>query len=397
LAIHAKLPEMLSFENVPVVPCKPVGSKGNTNFGPVWPDWENQIIARHCRSNIPTDKIPEISSEAPMVIEEPMIWGGVLHRHFGHFIAEIAPRILQSLRDGTGDKFLYAVESRIIRTQSWDDVPGHFRPIINWLGLREENVEFCMVPMLVKQLEVAVQAEQLGRKNTPGEYLDLLDENTLRNNLTPVKNKYVFVSRARMPAHLGSHAAPDFFDATLAKLGVEIFYPEKHSLRDQLAVYAGAEHLIFAQGSAVHGLQLLGRGLKSVSVLNRSPETNMAILNLAPRCEQLNYINVAAYYFNLDGRRGIPIPRDGKAIFDTDALFKAFGALGLDLAKVWDQAEYMRAVNENLRIWLDASIQMLARRGYYGKQTRLIEDLRKSEFEDMSIYANSLIEKYSEQ
>jgi len=389
-----KLPAMQVFNDITVVPCKPAGSKGNKSFGPIWPNWNNQVIARHCRSNIPIDKCPEMPSGDCVPVHEPLIWGGVLHRHFGHFVAEIAPRILQSRRDCPSGKFLYAVDSRIMRSKSWEGVPGHFKPITEWFGLQQENVLFCRSVIKAKHLEVAVQAEQLGRKVPCAEYLDLLDENRIRNKLVPQQNKYVFVSRARMPARLGGNAAPDYFDTKLKELGVKIFYPEKHSLVDQLAIYSGAEKLIFAQGSAVHGLQLLGRGLMSVSILNRSPETGMAKFNLTPRCENLNYIDASRNYFNLDGRNGIPIPRDGKAIFETDVLFEEFKKLGLNLSTVWNQKEYLAAVEENLKLWLSDSLRELARRGYRGKQTRAIEELYRSGFEDASNFGKDLIKQY---
>ena len=381
---NQKLPPLQVFHDVDLIPCEQPGSGGNGGYGPIWPDWDSQTIARHCRGNRPFDTKPERPSSTPIMIDEPIIWGGFLHRHFGHFVSEIASRILQSRRDGSTEKFIYAADYGAIRAEGWSRVPGHFLPVVNWLGVKKENITLLKAHMKARQIEVAAQAEQLGRTGVGPAYLDLLDENTARNKLVPKAAKHVYVSRARLAPKLGGHAGDLYLVEALSKLGVEIFYPENHPISEQLAVYAGAEHLIISQGSAIHGLQLLGRGMKSISILNRTPNSILGVANIRPRCENLQYINAIQHFFVYTGRKDVPIPNLGKMVFDLDILFSTFKHMGLDLASVWNMADYKRSVDESLHQWVDGFIAELQRHGYHNPQTDLLKQFTDAGYPEIA-------------
>lgn len=374
-----KLPPLQVFHDVDIIACEQPGS-GNGGYGPIWPNWDEQTIARHCRGNRPFDKKPEPPTPPLAIIEEPIIWGGFLHRHFGHFVSEIASRILQSRRDGSTDKFIYAADYGAVRAHGWSRVPGHFLPVVNWLGVEKENITLLKSHMKARHIEVAAQAEQLGRTGVGPEYLDLLDENSARNKLVPKPAKHVYVSRAQLAPKLGGHAGDLYLVEALAKLGVEIFYPENHPIPEQMAVYTGAEHLIISQGSAIHGLQLLGRQMKSISILNRTPNSILGVDNLRPRCENLQYINAIQHFFVYTGRKDVPIPNLGKMVFDLDILFHSFKQMGLDLASVWNMDDYQKSVNKSLKQWVDGFVAELQRHGYHNSQTDLLKQFVDADY-----------------
>ncbi|KGJ10668.1 hypothetical protein IT40_10535 [Paracoccus versutus] len=75
----------------------------------------------------------------------------------------------------------------------------------------------------------------------------------------------------------------------MSRAGVAILDPGKETLMRQMALYAGARLLIFAEGSAMHGRQLLGRVDQKILVLRRRPQSRMAWAQLEPKCRKLEY------------------------------------------------------------------------------------------------------------
>ena len=97
--------------------------------------------------------------------------------------------------------------------------------------------------------------------------------------LAPRPLGVVYVSRARFApctnANLlkGAFAAEELLERFLQERGVTVVHPETLGLKDQLEIYLGAKTLIVAEGSAQHGLELLGvHPDKPVVVICRRPQ-----------------------------------------------------------------------------------------------------------------------------
>jgi hypothetical protein len=75
---------------------------------------------------------------------------------------------------------------------------------------------------------------------------------------------------ARLPASgRGAQIGERAFADALALDGYAVFRPERHSLVEQLTVYSRAEHVVFAEGSAVLGCVLLPDLTAEVAVVAR--------------------------------------------------------------------------------------------------------------------------------
>ena len=57
---------------------------------------------------------------------------------------------------------------------------------------------------------------------------------------------------------MGAFAAEILLEMVLQERGVRVVHPETLPLEEQLSIYLGADALIVAEGSAQHGLELLG-------------------------------------------------------------------------------------------------------------------------------------------
>ena len=107
----------------------------------------------------------------------------------------------------------------------------------------------------------------------------------------------VYVSRARFApctnADLlkGAFAAEELLERFLQERGVTIIHPETLCLRSQLEIYLGAKALIVAEGSAQHGLELLGvHAHKPVVVICRRPQLEGMGWPLQSRFPQVSFV-----------------------------------------------------------------------------------------------------------
>ena len=85
--------------------------------------------------------------------------------------------------------------------------------------------------------------------------------------------------------------------------GVRVVYPEMFSLLDQLKIYRDAQILIVAEGSAQHGLELLGvHPDKQVILLCRRPQRKGMDLPLKARFPKLQVVEaVTRLWVEKDG------------------------------------------------------------------------------------------------
>jgi hypothetical protein len=341
------LAPMQVFRDIPVVPVTKV-KRLKGQGGPIWPDFDSQVSARHCRGGVASDLMPRRPARlSPLA--EPATWGGFLAPHFGHLVSEHLTRLPQSLRDRPDDIYLFTA----VPGMSADTLPGFVWDVIDWHGLRRDRVRLIEHPLLVQELRVAAQGDTLGGARPTEEFLGILAAIARQNGLEPEVNRFAFVTRAGLvPKGKGGHAGESYLAALLQDLGVTVIEPGSLSIRRQMEVYAGAEALIFAEGSALHGRCLLGHVDQHIHVLPRRPFRKTARVQLAARCRQLTYHPVLA------GRLGTRTETRGNrndldvGLYDPEVLFAVFGGIGIDLRPHWDPVAYLAAVTSDLADWM---------------------------------------------
>lgn len=340
------LSPMQHFCDIPVVPIKRL-TKHIAFGGPIWPDFDRQIAARHCRDGRPVDRRPQ--ARGPMQrLNRPAVWGGVLDTHFGHLIAEHVSRLLVSLQQRPDDLYLFGLDAR----RDPSHVPDWIWQILEWYGLPRAQVHLLEAPLIAADLFVAPQSEMLGHRSPDATYIALLDQNLARKNLTSDPSDLVYVARTGLVAKgMGGHLGESYLVQALTAAGVRVMDPLQHSIIDQIAIYAGAKTLVFSEGSAIYGRVLLGRLDQDIHVLRRRPNQDLAAVHLAPRCQNLHYHAVVAQrlWARPEGR-GTRYDLN-VAFYDLGPLLALFTHLGYDLA--WDHDAYRAAVMADCVAWLE--------------------------------------------
>lgn len=374
--------------DVPVLPTTGVRRTLN-NGGPVLHDWEHQHEARHGRNGaIMPSTPPDMPDEMPYM-DESMIWGGYVERHFGHLICEYTTRILPALAQRPDDRLLFAL---------WpgakaEDANAAFWAVLDWYGVSRDRVVLVEQPMTVRDLWIAPQPEQHHGLSPSYQFLELLAENTTARGLVPIPDGIVYVTRAQMiERNLAKWVGEDYLVEKLQGLGVTVMAPEDHPLQHQLAVYAGAEKLVFAEGSAAHGRQLLGFYDQEITILARRPNARLGMNNLLPRCRMLNYGEVTQGLIRMVFHDGtFDLPR-ALSVYDTENLFRNFDALGVPLRDVWDHDELAERTKPALLSWLQAQFNQVRQQNKNFDWDKSIaqvrQDLRRQGFDYVFPEAN---------
>lgn len=316
--------------------------------GVLWPDFDNQKNARLWRDGRRFCLRPEIDASNPIRIDAPAVFVSVHDNHFGHICAETVSRIPQSLVDAEGLPLYFSSPHEMDMARA----APVFRAILDWLHVPHDLVRFVYRPTLFRELHVAAQAEPLNGPRTPPEYLDLLERRIAGNLEAQRPEGVVFVTRAQLGPELGLMAGERYLAFCLQRLGVRVVYPETLSLHEQMRLYAGARHLVFTEGSAVHGRQLLGRIDQNISVLRRRYRSHIAMQQLAPRCDALSYVASFVGGLVFKGATGWPVSYSMCSLYRVEAVLEHFEALGVPLRQVWNAKTYARQRDEDVLSWI---------------------------------------------
>ncbi|MCA2010093.1 glycosyltransferase family 61 protein [Cereibacter sphaeroides] len=365
-----RLPKMTSFNNVLVQ-----GYKRAVSPGVLWPNFETAGIHRHYRNGTPICRQPDPQNIQPAIFRGEAVFLGANGSHFGHCCGEIAPRFLQSLNECPDIPFILTGSAGL----EGDSKPTPvMSAVLGWFGIDQERVQIINTPTIFEKLHVATQAEHLNGPRPSEEYLDMLDALFESKGMSATENEYVYVSRAKLSPGYGTHAGESYLCELLETLGVRVLYPERSSLVEQLMLYAGARRLIFAEGSALHGRQLLGRFPQSIDIIERRhKKMKFAINQITPRCESLNYIPAITRNLTYKTAFGEGPSFRAFSLYNVEVILDHFDSIGLKLSENWDEKAFAKAQDEAIIEWV-RGIHQLSRKKHRasGSTNFLIEQLR---------------------
>jgi hypothetical protein len=138
-------------------------------------------------------------------------------------------------------------------------------------------------------------------------------------------------------------------EAAMVDNGFTVFRPEQHPVARQMRAYAQADVVVFAEGSACHGVELMGRTLKAVVLLNRRGGRTMDMFEAVLRPRARRYLDfrrniyVGALPANRTGR---PQPHQGVSVLALQplvAFMREHGIADLSQLRHGDYAAAVRA------------------------------------------------------
>lgn len=302
------------------------------------------------RGNKPSESYAE-HADYPNKISGEMIYGGPIHGTFGHFMAEMVHRIVPSrLLHGRGP-FLFATFAGDRKITSFDTLPAYKRDVLALLGVQQDDLRLISENTIVEQLFVAEQGSELQLGPKPGYLADLHDYVTPRldalhrQDTRPAK---VHVSRSRLVK--GLLLGERYLEEQLVKEGFTIVYPETLPVTVQMDIYRKAEILVFSEGSACHGVELLGTGsLRRCYLLARRDKTRSFELVLRPRADEFATSTGHHFLGTMLERKS---PTTGVTLFDPDELVAFFRANRIAALSNFNRSDYFSAAQRDLQRYL---------------------------------------------
>lgn len=198
-----------------------------------------------------------------VVVEEPTIYGGLLFRHFGHALSESMHRLWPrfALRELHGANVAFSLVHNA-------KVMPYAVEALNLHGITRAKVLRIEETTLFRRLYVGIQARRMAGPTLIPDYRTMLDRELARRMPAPSRSRSLYVSRMHHH-HTGSFYGESLVERALANEGFEIVYPERHSLTELVALLRCSGIAVFAEGSAIHALELCGTGTPDVFVIGR--------------------------------------------------------------------------------------------------------------------------------
>ncbi|MBU2978112.1 glycosyltransferase family 61 protein [Alteromonas sp. C1M14] len=256
-------------------------------------------------------------------------YGGPVFNNFGHFLAECVHRLAalsEARRLDTISKVVF-LPQRYSRKRGLPTpvLPPHFYAILAYFGIAKKDVLLPTKSFVAANLWIAPQ-QSVFRSRTgisePYRQFLVSREKAAGIKADPSKPKKIYISRTGFLLR-GAFAGESVLEAMFAKQGFFIMKPENLSLQEQLIYYKSAEVLIFAEGTALHVLELLGEIPGKIVVLQRRKHADkMFTPLLAKRCDEVvcfsEVHDLQSLYFAPSAKR--PAYGSALSVLDSHAL-----------------------------------------------------------------------------
>jgi hypothetical protein len=325
--------------------------------GPVLGESSEDRRLRHTRYWQPVDcfqpdLVPQIQ------LDSTYVYSGPIYHHFGHIMAEMVHRIIPGKILFALDKWLFVNFFRKPLC-SFDDIPIVFRNILEFLEIGPASVTVINADTTVKHLHIVEQGSDLGGGPKPG-YLDDLAEFVhprLDRRYDETQGwARVYVSRSGL-SHGGSFLGERYLEQALAAEGFHIFHPQQVPLPLQMQVYRRAKVLIFSEGSACHGTELLGSdALGDVFVLLRRASHQEIFANvLRPRARSYAACTMQIPVGSIVARHGSskPLEEFAVSLFDVDALLAFLRETGIARLPGFRRDTYLECAEADLLRYIE--------------------------------------------
>ncbi|MFW8593794.1 glycosyltransferase 61 family protein [Cribrihabitans neustonicus] len=215
------------------------------------------------------------------------LWGGVLWAHFGHFLVESSSRLWAlAYLDQPVDGILFIPK----RPSTGDGTRGFQH---EFLGLMAPDLPLKVADhaLQVEELVVPGQGFGLGRITAGTRKFRTAMHSRFARGVAGEGPEKIYISRSKLGLGKGGLLGEEQMEELLRAEGYEIFHPQEHSLRTQLARYKAARKVVAADGSALHLYAMVGRPDQKVAmVLRRQAGANNLLADHVAhfcRCEPL--------------------------------------------------------------------------------------------------------------
>jgi hypothetical protein len=321
--------------------------------GPVLGDGVLDRRLRHRRGHAPVDSCAARATAAADHLAGEYVYAGACIDHFGHALAETLHRILPARALFACRRLLFVDVASGRPPGGCADLPRAMQQPLRYLGVRPRDVTVVHRDCSVACLHVAEQGSTLfGGPVAP--YIDMLQAHqTAHLGPQPPPAGRLYVSRSKL-RHGGLILGEAYLEKLLAAEGWTVLHPQTARYEAQLRAYRSAEVVLFAEGSAVHGTELLARLGRCLLLPRRNTEAWAIEAALRPRATEFEVLPRGTPLGSvvIEPDTGAPIEGYGINLPDIAAVAWRLRTLGLAELAALDVAAFRRAARRDLAAYL---------------------------------------------
>ncbi|WP_456372654.1 tetratricopeptide repeat protein [Thiolapillus sp.] len=225
---------------------------GEKGLGGVY-DHQGRLLhaSRHLRRHKDFTRAnpPRISPDDDVVLlEGRFLYLGWFFNHYGHFMLESLSRCWPLEDKRQYDGYLFHFHARSSRPAA------RLLEFLDLLDIPREKLRFITRDLRVEELHVPTQQAVLSRAISPGmlHLYQQLGHTAWERQNCPQVNPKIYISR-RLLAPDMRHASNEYLlERHFRDQGYEIFHPQLHPVREQLARFHCCTHLAGLEGSGLH-------------------------------------------------------------------------------------------------------------------------------------------------
>jgi hypothetical protein len=351
------MPLSLEFANArieafrePLVALPPHGFHG----GPVLGATDPERRFRHTRNRVPVDAFGGHGQGFDHLAGE-YAYGGPVYDHFGHTMAEFVHRIIPTRSVRARPKWLFVATANGPATLA--NLPAWATDIYRFLDVDLSSIVLTQNTS-VDALLIAESGSDLGA-GPYDQYLELLSDYTgprLDRQFPggPAHEK-IYVSRTALTG-VGQVLGERYVEKCLADEGFVLFHPELHPPSVQMDTYRRARVIVFPEGSACHGTELLGAGAMGICVFIPRRTNHLLPFErvLRPRAREFHSFPVNTYLGTAlrSATDGIPVEFRGVTLYDFDRLVSRYRKTGIARLPTASRQAYLDCALEDLGQYL---------------------------------------------
>ena len=289
---------------------------------------------RQARDRVPVDAFQDGVSH-DFTLDGTFLYGGLIYGHLGHVMCEIVHRILTVRSQFRECPWLFVGLGAAAPLLGLSSMPPALKQALGFLDVAPENVLCVHAHSRIKRLQIPEQGSDFGGGPKPGclallrAHAEARLDSLYRHG---AHQRRIYVSRTRLPPG-GSFLGETYLETLLEQEGCLPFHPEMHALEWQMETYRRAEVVIFPEGSACHGVELLGvEMLQTCAFLERRPSHRRVFENvLAPRAQTMHRLLDSPMLGTLAAHpvSGEPLEHAGVWVFSPQDLLSFMRGSGL--------------------------------------------------------------------
>lgn len=215
---------------------------------------------------------------------ETVIFGGIFHSFWGHFITECLARLWWVIEHPDASCPI------VILTYPNAEVQKQLNQVLELLHIDAGRIRLIRRPVRFRKIIVPEQSVRLFDSFTD-KFTLIYD--TMRENVTAGSYEKIYLTRSGLPD--SDCVNEEFLENFYSRRGYKVISPEKYSLRIQISFLAGASDVVCTEGTLSHMLLFCNSGTR-VTIFRRCEDKLLKPQYIINQARGLNVTYVDATY-----------------------------------------------------------------------------------------------------